>query len=167
MKYASPESSLFTKVKCPSCGEEDEARQGFKIRCVNCDTYMIPSEQVKVNLPIDKPVDVEHTEHTLPEPEDVPKNNEGKKMSNVQTDFKLLDIPMPARRYGRTAGTSKYPFDQLEVGGSCLFISGKTMKQFGATVSAAQKRTGFKFSTREIEQNGVAGIGVWRVESVN
>ena len=63
----------------------------------------------------------------------------------------------PRKHTGNFAGrTSKYPFDQLDVG-DLLVIPGTTSKKFGGTVRAAEKRTGFAFSIRTGPANDKSG----------
>jgi len=70
-------------------------------------------------------------------------------------------IPMPTKPAGR--GTSKYPFDVMNVGDSFVVdLYGKTWAFiFEAIKKAQQRHPGRKFSTRAIEPTKRR---VWRVE---
>jgi hypothetical protein len=79
------------------------------------------------------------------------------------------NVPLPTIQRGGGAGrVSKYPFDKLEVGQS-FFIPGITTKSFASTING-QNRKGKNadpkraFTVRTENENGVAGVGVWRVE---
>lgn len=71
-------------------------------------------------------------------------------------------IPIPATVREGFSKPSKYPFKTMEVGE--MFFVPEAKKSFSSLASAAGKRLGRKFSTRAVEDNGVAGIGCWRVE---
>ena len=67
---------------------------------------------------------------------------------------------MPKRAGGRLA---QYPWDELEVGDS-FFIPEKSSKTFGSAASTAAKARGIKLSLRTVEEGGVIGIRIWRLE---
>jgi hypothetical protein len=71
------------------------------------------------------------------------------------------DIPMPVATREGFAKPSKYPFATMEVGD--MFFVPAAKKSFSSLTSAAGKRLGRKFSTRAVSENGVEGIGCWRV----
>ena len=72
------------------------------------------------------------------------------------------DVPIPAAVREGFAKPSKYPFADMAVG-DMFFVPG-AKKSFSSLASAAGKRLGRKFSTRAVTDNGVAGIGCWRIE---
>lgn len=72
------------------------------------------------------------------------------------------DIPLPATVREGFAKPSKYPFATMEVGD--MFFVPTAKKSFSSLASAAGKRLSRKFSTRAVTDNGVEGIGCWRVE---
>lgn len=88
----------------------------------------------------------------------------------------ISDIPLPTNSRV-TAGESKYPYATLNVN-QLFFIPNKTKNTMATSASTAGKRLGRKFSTRLIKmvrennkwrkaqpgEEGVIGIGVWRVE---
>lgn len=72
------------------------------------------------------------------------------------------DVPMPATVREGFAKPSKYPFGTMEVGD--MFFVPAAKKSFSSLASAAGKRLGRKFSTRAVTDEGVEGIGCWRIE---
>ncbi len=72
-----------------------------------------------------------------------------------------IDIPMVTRR------KSKYPWANMEIGHT-FFVPDASKKQT-ITSSAYRfgKQHGMKFTVREVNEEGVAGIRVWRVEPKN
>ena len=75
-------------------------------------------------------------------------------MSNEITIDSAEMYPVPTT--GRN-GCEKYPWDQLKVGES--FLATVTISNIGNSRNRAEKRTGFKFTTRTVE----GGTRVWRV----
>ena len=69
------------------------------------------------------------------------------------------NIPIP-----ESAGESKYPFKDMEVGDS-VFVEGQT-SQGAAMMSAKniERRYGVKFSARKRTEDGVDGVRIWRIE---
>lgn len=79
------------------------------------------------------------------------------------------NVPIPARK--SSVRNKKYPFELMEVGDS-FFVPERSVKTFGSTVSAAARRTGYKFATRQTAEHGqfgerVEGVRVWRVENTD
>lgn len=72
------------------------------------------------------------------------------------------DIPLPAAVREGFSKPSKYPFATMEVGD--MFFVPEAKKSFSSLVSAAGKRLDRKFSTRSVSENGVTGIGCWRLK---
>ena len=70
-------------------------------------------------------------------------------------------IPIPP--VSRTRA-SIYPWSTMSDGDS-FFVPQKTKKQFTSTAGTAGKRYGFKTRVAEVQENGVSGVRVWRVES--
>lgn len=71
------------------------------------------------------------------------------------------DVPLPplARR-----GVGFHAIDAMEVGDSVFINSGKSQANVAAHFwTLAKNRPGWKFATRKVVENGVAGIRVWRV----
>ena len=84
-------------------------------------------------------------------------------------------VALPAAKRGNLVGREAvYPFDQLGIG-ELMVVEGKTSKNFGGTVRAGEKRTGFAFTLRSgpIKGTNEAGeevdivpegsVGVWRI----
>lgn len=82
-------------------------------------------------------------------------------MSDIQIDS---GIPIPPRATGE-GRTPKYPFRQMEVGDSFLvpYMDGRprghTARRMAAATKSAVKRTGWKFTARQLSD----GLRVWRV----
>jgi len=74
----------------------------------------------------------------------------------------LGEIPIPASKRGGF-GQPKYPWSQLQIGQS-FFVPGQTVKKFSGLASATARRMQVKFVVRDLVHEGVAGVGVWRVE---
>lgn len=72
------------------------------------------------------------------------------------------NVPMPAATREGFSKPSKYPFATMEVGD--MFFVPAAKKSFSSLVSAAGKRLDRKFSTRSVSENGVTGIGCWRLK---
>lgn len=72
------------------------------------------------------------------------------------------DIPLPVAVRNGFSKPSKYPFAVMEVGD--MFFVANAKKSFSSLASAAGKRLSRKFSTRAVTDNGVDGIGCWRIE---
>lgn len=72
------------------------------------------------------------------------------------------DVPMPTvRKPGRQP---VYPFHLLERG-EMFFVPGSDMKKFSANITRMNKRwPGRRFRGAGITQEGVSGVGVWRVK---
>lgn len=66
------------------------------------------------------------------------------------------DIPLPPRNCG-TGRPAQYPYSAMRVGDS--FFCQRAVSTYDWT-----RRTGFKFSRRAAEENGVKGYRVWRVQ---
>ena len=66
-------------------------------------------------------------------------------------------IAIPSANRYKGGRKSKYPFADLKVGESFL-VPSKTTMSFGATVQTARKRTGFTFTTRNVD----GGVRIWR-----
>lgn len=88
----------------------------------------------------------------------------------TRTRFKLEDnVPIPAPRRGIQA-EPRYPFNLLNVGQSFMVPSTperpNPAKALASTVSSANKRMQGKkkFIIRPVEENGVKGARIWRVE---
>lgn len=77
-------------------------------------------------------------------------------MYNIQRN-----VPIPSRQ-GRPL---KYPVDKLTVGDS-FFVPRSECNSFTVTASATKKAKalGIRLSIRRLEENGEAGVRVWRVE---
>ena len=72
------------------------------------------------------------------------------------------DIPIPPKGGGgNRLGTS--PLDNIAVGQS-VFYAGRSQKIVSSVFYGVAKRTGHKFTTRKVTENGVAGVRVWRIE---
>lgn len=69
------------------------------------------------------------------------------------------EIPIPESR-GRLA---KYPWARLQVGWS-FFVAGKGTNDMGPCMRAAGIVYESKYCSRTVEENGVRGVRVWRVE---
>lgn len=63
----------------------------------------------------------------------------------------------------RAARKSKYPFAQLEDGQS-FFVPGINKTGLYSSARAFARKRGGKFVVRSVEEGGVAGARVWRVE---
>lgn len=76
------------------------------------------------------------------------------------------DIPIPGFGARTKTSLARNPvFDGMKVGDSFFII--KWNKSFLSSVHyarlVAESRTGFKFTTRALTENGVEGVRVWRV----
>ena len=74
-------------------------------------------------------------------------------------------IPIPDFQPGRGQG-SKYDalFEGMPAGGS-IFISGDRAEKKVGSLQRAGKKKGVRFTTRKVQEDGVAGIRVWRREA--
>lgn len=73
------------------------------------------------------------------------------------------NIPIPKKKGGNR--TLKYPWDIMEVNESCFFPGVK--QQTVSTASRGWVRRNNldkKFTTREVTENGIEGVRVWRVK---
>lgn len=78
----------------------------------------------------------------------------------TETEFKIdKGIPLPPPAKGGRNG--KYPWREMEVGDS-FFMPGAARS--GAPQYLAGQRTGFRFSSRGVIENGVKGRRIWRIE---
>ena len=79
----------------------------------------------------------------------------------IHSKFKIdSDVPMPtADPRGKP---EKYPFSKLSIGQS-FFVPGANAA-ISAAATSAKKRTGFRFKVRSVEEGGLVGKRVWRVE---
>lgn len=101
-------------------------------------------------------------------------------MSSASTNYPIrYGIPIPPARRPPPRMPRKYPFEEMEVGGSFL-IPNKKRNTLSTHASTVGKELGRKFSTRlvhmrkgadgkwveceETDQGAVLGIGVWREE---
>lgn len=72
-----------------------------------------------------------------------------------------IDKGVPLPRKGHNGGRQAvYPWRQMGVGDS--FVLRETVRS-GKGMYAAEKLTGFKFSSRRIIENGKSVIRIWRV----
>jgi len=71
------------------------------------------------------------------------------------------DVPIPVATREGFSKPSKYPFATMEV--SDMFFVPNAKKSFSSLASAAGKRLNRKFSTRAVTDDGVSGIGCWRI----
>lgn len=70
------------------------------------------------------------------------------------------DVPLPLARMG----VGFHAIDAMEVGDSIFINSGKSQAVLSSHFrTLAKARPGWKFVTRRVVENGVAGIRVWRV----
>lgn len=77
------------------------------------------------------------------------------------TNFVLeTGVPLTSRAGGGRAGTSKYPFAQMEVGQSFLATDAKAGTLRSAIGAFMKGHEGYKFAVRETEE----GVRVWRVK---
>jgi hypothetical protein len=65
------------------------------------------------------------------------------------------DIPLPRHRV-------VYPFPEMEVGDS--FFSKKSRKTLAGIAYYWSRKLGFKFATRDVVENDVEGVRVWRTK---
>lgn len=65
------------------------------------------------------------------------------------------DVPVPTNAVG---GSPKYPWGTMERGDS-FFVPNVPKGRLTAAVWAAQKKSGFRFTTRTVD----GGIRVWRI----
>jgi len=65
------------------------------------------------------------------------------------------NIPIPLVRGGK--GLRKWPIDKMEVGDSFFSL------EYGGVRKSA-KILGIKITTRQVEEDGVKGIRVWRIK---
>lgn len=63
-------------------------------------------------------------------------------------------IPLPDPK----TGGSKYPWKDMDIGHS-FFVPEQVTATFKTQITNAQKRTGFRFTSRRVE----GGIRVWRI----
>jgi hypothetical protein len=71
-------------------------------------------------------------------------------------------IEIPAATREGFSKPSKYPFATMDVGD--MFFVPAAKKSFSSLASGAGKRLDRKFSTRAVSEDGVDGIGCWRVK---
>ncbi len=72
----------------------------------------------------------------------------------IEKNVPLPDLPGP--------GSPKYHWKSMEIGDS-FFVPNRTAMEFGGHVGAARKSTGFGFTVKTREENGVRGVRVWRI----
>ena len=58
---------------------------------------------------------------------------------------------------------NKYPLRTMEVDDS-FFVVGRTPSKMGSCIDYARFKTGFKYATRTVTEDGVKGVRVWRVK---
>lgn len=68
------------------------------------------------------------------------------------------NIPLPPIRR-----KNKYPWGNMNVGDS-VFVPGKEVRILRPTYSTWGSRHGKRFVGQNLEENGVKGIRVWRIE---
>lgn len=73
-------------------------------------------------------------------------------------------VPMPNRRGSSMGKVPKYPWRTMDVGDSFFVASDAARPAVMAQASHSGKRTGRRFTTRFVTENGVRGVRVWRVE---
>ena len=78
-------------------------------------------------------------------------------MTNVKIDD---DVPMPPHGGGRG---DKWPYRKVNVGES-WFMPGKGVNVVSSQVSGWKLKTGFRYASRTVTENGVKGVRVWRIE---
>ncbi len=64
-------------------------------------------------------------------------------------------VPLPKTR-------SKYRFAEMAVDDS-IFVPDGTGRTISGSISYAGRCTGWKFTARTVEENGISGVRVWRV----
>lgn len=85
--------------------------------------------------------------------------------ARVPEVFSIDDGIVRPPRTRRVTGTRKlkYPFATMEVGQS-VFLPGRTPATALNATRVYSQRTGFKFSVRAWEEDGVQGARVWRID---
>lgn len=68
------------------------------------------------------------------------------------------NVPVP-----RKPASGIYPWHDLQPGDS-FFAAGIKQPQISGATAFIRKKTGRKFVTRTVTENGVTGVRVWRVE---
>ena len=68
------------------------------------------------------------------------------------------NIPMPPRK--TNMGSSKYPFPTMDVGDS-FFLAGAAKGKFGGLLYKNKPK---RFAPRNVVENGISGVRVWRIE---
>lgn len=72
-------------------------------------------------------------------------------------------IPIPPKARGNRAGSSKYPFAEMQIGESFL-ITSLPYRSVGGVLVAASKRTGYRFCQRATTTDaGKKATRVWRI----
>lgn len=69
-------------------------------------------------------------------------------------------IPIP-KRAGRRS--TKYPWSSMEVNDS-FFVTGISATSMSSACVRRSERSGGKFTVRTVEEDGVKGVRVWRIE---
>jgi hypothetical protein len=68
-------------------------------------------------------------------------------------------IPIPPSRYGEK--TTVYPFKDMEIWDS-FFIPGGRATRLSGSIANARTKYGHLYSTRQVEEEGVRGVRIWR-----
>ena len=68
------------------------------------------------------------------------------------------NVPIPAAK-GRPV---KYPLATMVVGDS-FFVATDVRSAVSGPASRCRKKTGYRFTIRTVEEDGIKGIRVWRV----
>lgn len=68
------------------------------------------------------------------------------------------NVPLPANNR-----EVKFPFAEMEVNDS-FFVEGRTTKSFASITQHWRRKMNHRYATRNVEENGVKGVRVWRVE---
>jgi hypothetical protein len=83
------------------------------------------------------------------------------KLRPVRSAFEVsYAVPIPKDRRG--GYNAKYPWHTMEVGGSFFVPGGK--RHLFDLCSRMSETTGWRYMAREVEEEGVAGVRVWRKE---
>lgn len=84
-------------------------------------------------------------------------------MSNVEYDF---GVPLPPATRGKAARNSVTSIVRNLPADGSKFFPGKKYNQVGNIIQAAKQKQpfGFSLALREVTENGVSGVRVWRVD---
>ena len=80
------------------------------------------------------------------------------------TEYKIEDgVPMP-QCVGGLGRKAKYPYRQLEVGQSFFWPNIRVQSASTSACNTARRiGNGVKFACRNVTENGVKGVRVWRI----